>query len=94
MIASRKLRKDTYRAGDVPPPPGGPVVLKGIDTIDVSLVGTDVFTLAHSEYAERRELLNDIALLFREGVRPPSKRTPILRTERIGGQQYWRFPPN
>ena len=59
---------------------------------DVTRVGTDVFSLAHSEYAERRELLNDIALLFRKGERPPNSRTPILQTVKVQGQQYWRFP--
>jgi len=92
MIASRKLRKDTYRAGDVPP--NGPIILQGMDTIDVTRVGTEVFSLAHSEYAERRELLNDIALLFRKGERPPNSRTPILQTVKVQGQQYWRFPAN
>jgi len=92
MIASRKLRKDTYRAGDVPPT--GPIVVKGMDTIDVTLVGTDVFSLAHSEYAERRELLNDIALLFRKGEPPPNSRTPILQSVKLPDKQYWRFPAN
>ena len=36
MIASRMLRNDTYRAGDVAP--DGPVVLPGVDTIDLSLI--------------------------------------------------------
>ena len=92
MIASRKLRKDTFRAGDVPPT--GPIVIRGMDTIDVTLVGTDVFSLAHSEYAEKRELLNDIALLFRKGERPPNSRTPILQSVKLSDKQYWRFPAN
>jgi esterase/lipase superfamily enzyme len=92
MMASRKLRKDTYRAGDVPPQ--GPIVMRGMDTIDVTLIGTDVFSLAHSEYAERRELLNDMALLFRKGERPPNSRTPILQTVKLQDKQYWRFPAN
>jgi esterase/lipase superfamily enzyme len=92
MIAARKVHRDAYRAGDISPT--GPVILKGVDTIDVSLVSTEVFTLAHSEYAERRELLNDIALIFRKGERPPNLRTPILQTVGAQGKQYWRFPAN
>jgi len=92
MIASRKVHANAFRAGDVAPT--GPVMITGVDTIDVSLVSTDVFSLAHSEYAERRELLNDIALILRKGMRPPNKRTPILQTVRLQGQQYWRFPAN
>jgi len=92
MIAARKIHRDAYRAGDIAP--SGPVVLRGIDTIDVSRVSTEVFSLAHSEYAERRELLNDIALIFRKGERPPNVRTPILQAVGAQGRQYWRFPAN
>ena len=60
----------------------------------MTLVGTEVFALAHSEYAERRELLNDIALLFRKGERPPNSRTPILQSVKLSDKQYWRFPAN
>jgi esterase/lipase superfamily enzyme len=92
MVAARKVHRNTPRAGDVPS--NGPVVVEGIDTIDVSSVSTEALSLAHSEYAVRRELLNDIALILRKGERPPSMRSPILQTVRLRAAQYWRFPAN
>jgi esterase/lipase superfamily enzyme len=60
--------------------------------VDVSAISTALLSLAHSEYAERRGLLIDLALILREGVRPPPKRTPILRTLRGDRGEWWRFP--
>ena len=90
MVASRKMHRGLPRAGDIHD--GKPVLIAGIDTIDISAISTALLSLAHSEYAERRELLNDLALILREGVRPPPKRTPILRTLRGDRARWWRFP--
>lgn len=80
------------RAGDVPAT--GPLVIPGVDTIDVSAVSTDSLGLNHSGYAENNALLNDIRLLIQTGERPPDKRIPILQpmTTAAGGA-YWRYPP-
>jgi esterase/lipase superfamily enzyme len=88
---SRRFHGGVPRAGDVPEI--GPVVLPGVDTIDVTAVSTDSFGLNHSGYAENNALLNDLQLLIQTGERPPEKRVPIL--ERIGtaaGAFYWRYP--
>lgn len=80
------------RAGDVPA--AGPLIVPGVDTIDVSAVSTDSLGLNHSGYAENNALLNDIKLLLQTGERPPDKRIPILEhmTTASGGE-YWRYPP-
>ncbi|MGE0052634.1 MAG: alpha/beta hydrolase [Hyphomicrobium sp.] len=80
------------RAGDVPA--SGPLIIPGVDTIDVSAVSTDSLGLNHSGYAENNALLNDIKLLLQTGERPPDKRIPILEhmTTAAGGV-YWRYPP-
>jgi esterase/lipase superfamily enzyme len=79
------------RAGDVPST--GPLIVPGVDTIDVSEVSTDSLGLNHSGYAENNALLNDIKLLLQTGERPPDKRIPILQhmTTSAGGE-YWRYP--
>ncbi len=79
------------RAGDVPDGLG-PVVVAGVDTIDVSALSTEYLSLNHSTYAEKTGLLRDIELVLRTGVRPPEIRLPLLL--RIKGDQgdYWRFP--
>ncbi len=56
LIVSRNFW-GSYRAGDVPP--AGPIVLPGIDTIDVTAASTDVFAINHSGYAANTVLLSD-----------------------------------
>jgi esterase/lipase superfamily enzyme len=90
MTAARKVAGGIPRAGDVPP--DGPIVLAGIDTIDVSQTSTDYLTLNHSTYAEKGALLNDIALLLQTGERPPDKRIPILRRITTPKGDFWRYP--
>ena len=79
------------RAGDVPA--SGPLIVPGIDTIDVTAVSTDGLGLNHSGYAENKTLLNDIALLIQTGERPPDKRIPILKRIDTDTGAYWRYPP-
>lgn len=88
LKASREAHRGLVRAGDVPD--GGPVIVAGVDTIDVSAISTEVLATGHSEYAEKRELLNDIALLLQAGTRPPHKRAPMLRSVPVDKGIYWR----
>lgn len=78
------------RAGEVPQ--GGPIILQGLDTIDVTNTSTDMFSLGHSGYAETTELINDIQLLLQTGERPPKQRVPILETVNTASGDYWRYP--
>jgi esterase/lipase superfamily enzyme len=90
MAASRKFAGGVPRAGDVPA--GGPIVMPGIDTIDVSQTSTDLLALNHSAYAETSALLNDIGLLLQTGERPPERRIPILRKVATPAGSFWRYP--
>jgi esterase/lipase superfamily enzyme len=87
---SRRFHGGIPRAGDVPA--SGPLVIEGIDTIDVTAVSTDSLGINHSGYAESNALLNDIKLILQTGERPPEKRIPILA--RIAGPRgdFWRYP--
>jgi len=91
LSVSRRFHGGVPRAGDVPDL--GPLLVPGIDTIDVTAASTDSLGLNHSGYAENNALVGDIALLIQTGERPPEKRIPIL--ERISTEKgdYWRFPP-
>ena len=101
LIASKKLRNDYPRAGDVPSLTG-PVVVPGIDTIDISAVGTRVFSLRkylgddsfldHSLFAEDREILTDLGNLMRFGTRPPDARTVSYILQSRDGADYWVLP--
>lgn len=91
MAAARRVAGGVPRAGDVPV--DGPIVVSGIDTIDVTQTSTDVLALNHSSYAEKSALLNDIGLLLRTGERPPEKRIPILqKVNTPAGGYFWRYP--
>ena len=90
MSASRRFAGGMPRAGDVPAE--GPVIIAGIDTIDVTAASTDLLALNHSVYAEKSALLNDIALLLRTGERPPGKRVPILKKVTTAKGEFWRYP--
>lgn len=56
------------------PSSGKPIVVPGVDSIDVSAASTDFFALNHSDFADRIPLLLDMGALFDAGVHPPLKR--------------------
>ena len=87
---SKRLAGSVARAGDSPP--GGPLLIPGIDTIDVTATSTDLFALHHSGYAEKTALINDIQLIIQTGERPPELRLPILEKVTIPRGVYWRYP--
>jgi esterase/lipase superfamily enzyme len=89
LYASRNYYGGVPRAGDVPAE--GPLIVPGIDTIDVTAASTDSLSLNHSGYAENNALLSDIGLLILSGVRPPEKRFPSLEPVMSGNGEYWRF---
>ena len=90
LIVSRNFW-GSYRAGDVPP--AGPLILPGIDTIDVTAASTDTFAINHSGYASNNKLLEDIGELLRTGLRPPELRP--LKPGKISGPggDFWRYAP-
>lgn len=90
LTVSRNFYGGVPRAGDVPAT--GPLVLPGIDTIDVSASSMDSLGLNHSGYAENNALLQDIAALIATGTRPPKLRTPALEEVTTDRGAYWRYP--
>jgi esterase/lipase superfamily enzyme len=88
---SRRFAGGVPRAGDVPAG-DGPLIVSGIDTIDVSALSTDYLALNHSSYAEKTGLLRDIELVLQAGVRPPEIRLPLLERVKAARGDYWRYP--
>lgn len=88
LYAASSLNRGRPMAGDVPA--GGPVIVAGIDSIDVSAIPTDSFW-GHDRYADRRELLEDIWRLVSKGVRPPDSRSPRYKAVDKVGQVFWRY---
>lgn len=92
LQASRKYSGGVPRAGDVSEQ--GPVVVAGVDTIDVTAASTEILSLNHSGYAQKSELLEDISKLIKKGERPPERRTPdLMRRVRSPTGDFWRYLP-
>jgi esterase/lipase superfamily enzyme len=89
-LKASKEARGVPRAGDVPRE--GPIVLAGIDTIDVTAIGDELFGLNHDVFATKRSLVNDIRLLLR-GLRPPNDRLSEIRPvpESPPPPHFWRF---
>ena len=90
LLASMKIRSNYVRAGDVPDT--GPVIVAGVDTIDVTAVGTEIFSLNHNVYAKNRGVLDDLGQIFLTGMRPPKKRMPTLQEIVTNLGSYWKMP--
>jgi esterase/lipase superfamily enzyme len=88
LIISRNFWQNP-RAGDVPA--SGPIIVPGVDTIDITAASTDVFALNHSGYAEHNDLLQDIGKLIETGTRPPDARLPNLKRINTDRGDFWRY---
>ena len=86
---SAKFWGGVPRAGDVPIT--GPLIIPGVDTIDVTAVSTDALGLNHSGYAENPALLDDVKALVEFGLRPPDKRIKNVLTVESEAGTFWRF---
>jgi esterase/lipase superfamily enzyme len=91
MLAAREFAR-APRAGDAPPQ-AGPIVVSGVDTIDVSVFGSELFGINHDTFASNRSLIDDIGHVLR-GERPPHVRTPQIRgvPEGQSPPRYCRYP--
>ena len=56
---SRRYTGGVPRAGDLLS--GGPLVIQGVETVDVSLPGTQALSLNHPDYVDQSALIRDIA---------------------------------
>jgi esterase/lipase superfamily enzyme len=71
----------------------GPTLVSGIETIDVTAVGDDIFGLNHSAFSESAIALDDLGRIIDSGTHPPEVRTPILQSmPNRTDVKYWMFP--
>ena len=89
LNASRQFWGGVARAGDVPE--DGPIIVSGVDTIDVTGTNTDIFSINHAGYAQSQVLLKDIRSLMSEGYRPPHLRNGKLRQRSVAAGNYWQY---
>jgi esterase/lipase superfamily enzyme len=77
------------RAGDSTPPP--PLIVSGVDSIDVSEVDTDFLGMRHDYIATNRTVLSDVFYLLTTGS-DPDKRFGITAVG-TPPTRYWIFRP-
>jgi len=91
LLASLKKSRSTTRMGYVLKT--GPTLVDGVETIDVSAVGADMFALNHSTFSSSRAVLDDIGRILMKGEHPPHDRTPTLRLMPDENHpKYWMYP--
>jgi esterase/lipase superfamily enzyme len=89
MLVSRKVHRNQARAGDVTEK--GPLVVDKVFSIDISALSTDFFSIRHSDYADKRELLRDMNRMFVREEQPPHRRNLNFRLIGTDGGEYWRY---
>ena len=89
LEASRLVAGNKPRAGDVPV--GGPVIVAGIDSIDITRLSTSYLAIHQSGYAEHTDLLTDIGQIIRHGTRPWSGRLKAYKPVSVPSGTYWRY---
>jgi esterase/lipase superfamily enzyme len=87
--ASKKARLGTPRAGDVLH--DGPLVMKGLYSIDASAISTEALSIGHAGYAEDKVLLNDINRILATGEHPPHARNINYSIRKKRDFEYWRY---
>ena len=89
MMASRKVHRDQPRAGDVTD--AGPVIIDNVYSIDISAISTEIFSIRHSDYADRQELLRDMNRMFVKAEQPPDRRNLNFLRHFRDGSAFWRY---
>jgi esterase/lipase superfamily enzyme len=88
LAVSKRVAGGIPRAGDVPL--SGPIVLAGLETLDVSTLGEEMFGLNHTTFAQARPLIDDIHLILSEGRHAP-RLAQVRPMPENGVPKYWRF---
>jgi esterase/lipase superfamily enzyme len=96
LLLSKSVAGRIPRAGDVSS--DGPIILPGIDTIDVTDLGNEMFGLNHDVFAASPTVIADIKALLASSLRPPDQRTnPMARLSPapvgVTPSTHWRYVP-
>jgi esterase/lipase superfamily enzyme len=91
LAFSMRVAGSIPRAGGVPAE--GPIVLPGLETLDVTALGEEMFGLNHTTFARARPLIDDISLILSEGRHAPRLAQERPMAENASAPKYWRFAP-
>lgn len=84
MWASKLLR-GVARAG------GAPVVVKGLDTIDVTGLAASIWSTNHATFASNPVAFGDISRLVAWSIRPVGKRTGLFEAVETSEGSFWQY---
>jgi esterase/lipase superfamily enzyme/Tfp pilus assembly protein PilF len=70
-----------------------PLVVPGVDTIDITNAGTSLFDLNHDLYVSSPILIADMRRIIEKSERPPDKRTREFEAVTSKDGTYWRLLP-
>ena len=69
-----------------------PLIIDGVDTIDVTSAGTGIFALNHDVYSESPLLIADMGRIIAGGEHPPDHRAKSFEAvQSKSGGTYWRL---
>jgi esterase/lipase superfamily enzyme/Flp pilus assembly protein TadD len=68
-----------------------PLVVPGVDTIDISEAGTSIFALNHDLYSSNPILVADMRRIIEKSERPPDERTREFEPVTSPDGTYWRL---
>ena len=86
---SGKMR-DRPRAGFIK---DQPLIVAGVDTIDITEAGTDLFSLNHDVYSSNPTIVGDMRRIIELSQRPPDRRTKELEEVTLKDDIHWRLRP-
>jgi esterase/lipase superfamily enzyme len=67
------------------------IIVPGVDTIDISGLGTSLWSTNHNVYASNPLLFGDMSRLIASGQRPPEQRTWFFEAVKTADGMYWRY---
>jgi esterase/lipase superfamily enzyme len=90
MMASKLVAK-VPRAGDVIN--GEPIIIPGIEAIDVTAVGDELFGINHDTFSSNRAVIDDIGLVLSTHLHPPGKRLREIIGMPAGviPSKFWKY---
>lgn len=68
-----------------------PLIVSGVETIDITHAGTGLFALNHDVYASSAIIVADMRRTIEKGERPPDMRTKEFEPATAKGGTYWRL---
>jgi esterase/lipase superfamily enzyme/tetratricopeptide (TPR) repeat protein len=68
-----------------------PVIVNGVETIDITAAGSSFLGLNHDVYVTNPKIFDDMRRLLEKGTHPPNVRTPDFRVVPTDKGTYWVF---